>query len=179
MSLRQEKSDFLRYELGVLTLKGALSTRSDEAPIYAIAARWNRTSFKSALRKELQALELVYSTGCVSDEFHYQYISSFSERVSTSYGEFLHGGRLRFGVTQKLVNLHLKYLWVAGLIEEPPHCPIDGIIRDVAGLDYDWTRSDSKSEYETAISVLLRHAHPSSLAVWELQKFTRRDQNKV
>jgi hypothetical protein len=180
MPLHQDKTTFLRYELGILTLKAALSTRNGEAPIYASAFReYQRTPFKDALREELQAIEKVYSNGRVSEVFHCDYISSLAERVSQTHSKYLHSGRLRFGVAQKLVNLHLKYLWVGGFIEEPPHCPVDGIIRDLAGLNYDWTTSNSRTEYENAIASLLLQAHPSSLSVWELQKFRRRDQVEI
>ncbi|MFY3919845.1 hypothetical protein ACOTI7_20975 [Achromobacter xylosoxidans] len=103
-------------------------------------------------------------------------ISALADRISCQHEPSLYKGRFRHGVAQKLVNIHLKYLWAAGVIPEPPHCPIDGIIRDLAGLKYDWTVSDSVAEYEAAIAELRVRAQPRTLAIWELQEFRRRAQ---
>jgi hypothetical protein len=73
-----------------------------------------------------------------------------------------------------MINLHLKYLWVAGLINEPVHCPIDGIIRDLACIQYDWTRSDSIEDYKSGIVALKAVAGTKSLSQWELEEFRRR-----
>lgn len=177
MALCEDKTAFLRYEVGILTLKAALSTRSRAAPIYAAGFKENqRSPVRDALRKELIAMEAKYSGARVQEEKHVSYISGLASRLSAEHTMLLHGGRLRFGIAQKLVNLHLKYLWTAGLVEEPPHCPIDGIVRDLAKLPYDWTTSDSEGEYRAAIAALAVVAAPRSLAVWELQEFRRREQ---
>lgn len=85
------------------------------------------------------------------------------------------------GVAQKLVNVHLKYLWTAGFCPEPPHCPIDGIIRDIAGIDYTWTQSDSIEEYKVAIAKLKTLAEEKgfTLAQWELKVFRRREDEEL
>lgn len=112
-----------------------------------------------------------------TDPNHIAFIEEVAEGVSTELSMYLHNGRFRVGVAQKLVNVHLKYLWTAGFCPEPPHCPIDGIIRDVAGISYSWTRSDSIKEYEKAIQNLksISAAKKLSLAQWELQTFRRRE----
>ena len=178
MPPREDKTAFLRYEFGILTIKASLATRTEGAPIYLASYKEHqRGPFKDALRKELQNLESAYSNGRVAGPIHCEYIGAFADQLSKSHGEFLNDNRMRFGVSQKFVNLYLKYLWVAGLIEEPPHCPVDGIIRDLASLKYDWTTSDSRPEYEAAIATLAKRAHPRSLSGWELQEFRRREQS--
>lgn len=177
MSIHYDKTSFLRYELGILTFKAALSTRTGESPIYSKSCREHqRSPLKEKLRKELHDIESIYSKGRIEEADHCAYIADLANRISQSHGQCLHNGRFRFGIAQKLTNIHLKYLWVAGLIEEPPHCPIDGIIRDLANLNYDWTTNDSKEDYEEAIASLRSHALPRSLSVWELQEFKRREQ---
>lgn len=99
--------------------------------------------------------------------------------LSTELKSFLFNGRFRIGIAQKLVNLHLKYLWVADVISEPPHCPLDGIVRDLAGINYNWTRNDSISEYKDAITSLRKIATPRSLSAWELSEFRRPAQNLI
>jgi hypothetical protein len=180
MPVQEDKIEFLRYELGILTLKAALSTRAGGAPIYSAACREHqRAPIKSALRRELRELETAYSYGNISSADHCNYIASLANRISQTYRDSLHNGRFRYGISQKLINLHLKYLWSIGLIEEPPHCPLDGIVRDLANLNYDWTTSDSQEEYMEAIRALERLAQPRSLSVWELQEFRRREQENA
>ena len=88
----------------------------------------------------------------------------------------MHNDRFRIGIAQKLINLHLKYLWCSGVIQEPPHCPIDGIIRDVAKLNYDWIISDNIEEYKEAIESLnkISQRKHETLAQWELREFRQR-----
>lgn len=178
MPTQDDKNSFLAYELGLLSLKAALSTRTESWPIYATSCKVHqRNNIKAAFRIELVNLATTYSAGHVNEVDHLSLISAFADRISMQYGPSLYKGRFRHGVAQKLVNIHLKYLWAAGMIPEPPHCPIDGIIRDRAGLNYDWTSSDSAAEYEGAIAMLKKHAQPRTLAVWELQEFRRRAQS--
>lgn len=176
--MTNEKRRFLSYELGILSFKAALSTRNGQYPVYGKEVRtWQRTRVKSALRDWLVKIEEKYSGGIVTESNHISFIEEVAEGVSTELSMYLHNGRFRVGVAQKLVNVHLKYLWTAGFCPEPPHCPIDGIIRDVAGISYSWTRSDSIKEYEKAIQNLksISAAKKLSLAQWELQTFRRRE----
>lgn len=177
MPVHEDKIEFLRYEVGILTLKAALSTRAGGAPIYSASCKEHqRTPIKGALRRELRELEASYSYGNISSTDHCNYIASLANRMSQTYRDSLHNGSFRYGISQKLINLHLKYLWSIGLVEEPPHCPLDGIVRDLANLNYDWTTSDSQEEYVEAIRALKGLAQPRSLSVWELQEFRRREQ---
>lgn len=177
MHIQDDKSSFLAYELGLLSLKAALSTRAKDWPIYSANRKEHqRSEVKAAFREELDSLAPKYAKGPVSENDHVALISSLADRISHQHESSLYKGRFRHGVAQKLVNIHLKYLWAAGVIPEPPHCPIDGIIRDLAGLNYDWTVSDSVAEYEAAIAALRAHAQPRTLATWELQEFRRRAQ---
>lgn len=169
-------TDFLRREFRTLTLTGALSTRNGDARIYSSNPQEDqRKEFKKDLREELENLEAKYAKRRVKEKDHIKNLSAFANRLSEKHAPVLYEGRIRFGVAQKLVNLYLKYLWVIGLIKEPPHCPIDGIISGIAKLEYNWTVSDSKKEYRTAIEKLAGVANPRSIAVWELQKYKPRE----
>lgn len=175
MSIDAAKRDFLLYELGLLSLKAALSTRARGAPVYAqTCMKHQRGATKDGFRSVLVEILTKYSADDLDEDRHIKFIAETAELFSERHGASLHRGRLRFGVAQKLINLHLKYLWVAGIVREPVHCPIDGIVRDLAGLQYDWTTSDSQDEYAIAIEQLKRIAGTRSLAVWELEEFRRR-----
>jgi hypothetical protein len=136
-----------------------------------------RKEAKTTIRNVLVEIEAFYSNGGISDEAHIEFMVKVADELSVQLKDYLHGKRFRIGISQKLVNVHLKYLWIAGLCPEPPHCPIDGIIRDLAKINYDWTRSDCVDEYENAINSLKKLAYPKSLSVWELEAFRRRDDN--
>ena len=173
-----EKRRFLFYELGLLSFKAALSTRDSQYPVYDSGTKvWQRARAKSVLREWLIKVEEKYSIGSVTDLEHVSFIAEVAEGVTNELTVYLHKGRFRVGVAQKLVNVHLKYLWTAGFCPEPPHCPIDGIIRDAAGISYLWTRSDSIEDYQKAIQELklISGAKSLTLAQWELQTFRRRD----
>lgn len=175
MPITPSKHRFLIYELGLLSLKAALSTRDKEWPIYDPSKRGHqRSEAKAVLRDLLLEIATRYAEGAVSSEVHIQFIESAANDLSLKLSSTLHKGRFRVGVAQKFINVHLKYLWAAGLIPEPPHCPIDGIIRDIARINYHWTRSDSIEEYRNAVSALIVVASPKSLSVWELEEFRRR-----
>ncbi|MDP9711202.1 UNVERIFIED_ORG: hypothetical protein J2X80_003292 [Pseudomonas fluorescens] len=177
MMLKQAKSNFLLYEIGLLSLKAALSTRSEAWPVYASSSTHSqREKVKSSFRRVLEEISAKYTSERISEAEHVEYIDKLVLDFSEAHKNTLHGGRLRFGVAQKLVNIHLKYLWAAGFCEEPPHCPLDGIVRDLAKLDYDWTSNDCKSQYLRTISKLKLTAAPKSLSVWELHEFRRRAQ---
>jgi hypothetical protein len=174
----EEKKRFLSYELGLLSLKAALSTRDRQYPIYDKGTKvWQRTRAKNVLREWLVEIEGKYINGIVTEAEHISFIAEVAEGVSNGLATYLHRGRFRVGVAQKLVNVHLKYLWSAGFCPEPPHCPIDGIIRDAAGISYLWTRSDSIEEYKKAIQELktISATKGLTLAQWELKTFRRRD----
>jgi F420-0:gamma-glutamyl ligase-like protein len=161
----------------LLSLKAALSTRDGEAPVYAKGVKVHqRKKEKKVFRDVLESLEAMYSKGDVVEANHVDFIRRTADDISKALGNKLHNSRFRIGILQKLVNLHLKYLWTAGFIQEPPHCPIDGIIRDKAKINYDWTTSDSIEEYKQAVVDLKKVANGRSLAVWELDEFRRRDE---
>ena len=80
------------------------------------------------------------------------------------------------GVAQKLLNLQLKYLWCAGLVEMPPHCPIDRIILSHTRLRnrVNWTNMTTVSEYKQAIEAIKEKTGGKPIAEWELTTYNRR-----
>lgn len=176
------KHRFLSYELGLLTLKAALSTRDGGYPVYDKGSKpHQRSNAKRILRDLLAQIECKYSEKSISESEHIDFIIKVAENLSSKLKSNLYNGRFRLGVAQKLVNVHLKYLWTAGFCPEPPHCPIDGIIRDIAGIDYTWTQSDSIEEYKAAIAKLKTLAEKKgfTLAQWELEVFRRREDEEL
>ncbi|WP_298051123.1 hypothetical protein [uncultured Paenalcaligenes sp.] len=172
-----KKLDFLRYEVGLLSLQAALSTRNKNYPIYSDnCSGSSKKILKKRLRQELYNLEVKYIDGKVTSDQHCNNIELLSKKITEEFKDILYGNCFRFGVSQKILNLYLKYLWTMGIIAEPPHCPLDGIISTKADLYYIWTESDSRIDYESIIFDFSKIAYPKSCAVWELENFKRRDQ---
>jgi hypothetical protein len=168
---------FLKSELRLLTIAAALATRDNRWRVYKRSAKpAARDDARNRLREILIDIECKYAERILSEDKHIKFIESTAKTLSKDLGAFLRKGRFRIGIAQKLINLHLKYLWCAGLIEEPPHCPIDGRIRDIAGIAYNWTRSDDITEYKAAIKSLraIANAKKMRVAAWELAVFNRR-----
>lgn len=178
MEINNHKKRFLTYELGLLTLKAVLSTRDANFPIYKKNIAFHQRSVpQKEFREILSEIENKYIEKSITEEEHINFISEVSSRLTLTLNKYLHNGRFRIGVAQKLINLHLKYLWVSGFGYEPHHCPIDGIIRDIVKLKYNWTQSDCINENISAIKELKKEAarNKMSLSEWELVTFRRKN----
>jgi hypothetical protein len=106
-----------------------------------------------------------------SDDEHCAAIRRISDSLSARFGEILKGGRFRYGTSQKGFNLYLKFLWRLGALGDghPPHCPVDGIVLNTAGLTGSWTWSDDEQEYRHWINEIRKKAAPRTLADWEYE----------
>jgi len=104
----------------------------------------------------------------VSDSQHCEIIQRISDTLSSTFGELLIDGRLRYGTSQKALNLYLKYLWRLEIITAtPPHCPVDRQVLTAGGIDGTWTKCDSEKQYMEWIGMLRVKAKPLCLAEWE------------
>jgi hypothetical protein len=163
---------FLNYEFASLSLVAALATRNPKAPVYRSGASEDqKTRVKESLRETLGALAEQYRAEMPCEAGHVANISTLASYASGEFGDALYESKFRFGVAQKLLNLYLKYLWVTNYIDEPPHCPIDGRIAEKADLNYQWTSSNSESEYMRAVLLLRSRVAGESIAHWELREF--------
>jgi hypothetical protein len=106
----------------------------------------------------------------ISDEEHCAAIERIADVLSNNFRDYLSGGRLRFGTSQKAFNLYLKYLWALNMAERPPHCPVDSVILGKLGIDGSWTKCDSSEVYMTWIEAIRRRLN---LAEWELEAWLR------
>ena len=95
-----------------------------------------------------------------------------ADALSSDYKGDLVLGRLRIGTVQKALNLYLKTVWcMEPSWPTPPHCPVDRIILERAGINGSWTKLDSMSTYCEWIERLRKHASGNgfdSVAEWEL-----------
>jgi len=165
---------FFHNEFATLSLMAGLGTRNAAATVYtANATAADRDAIKRSLRDALLLLGQQYRAGNVKEAEHVGNIRQFPAGLPAALAHKLSGVRLRFGVAQKVVNLYLKYMWVAGHIGKPPHCPIDGLIAQKARINYRWTTSNSEADYLQAVAALRARAAGQELADWELAEFEK------
>ena len=127
-----------------------------------------RQEWARLLSKEAQAYK--NADHPISDEQHCAAIARIADALSSEFGEILAEGRLRFGTSQKALNLFLKYLWAFHEIQMPPHCPIDSVVLDRAGIAGSWTKCDSAEEYMGWINEIRKRL---TLAEWENEIWLR------
>lgn len=175
------KSKFIINELWHLAIAGAFQ----RAGIYKPGAdEEQKAIFKKELKTDLEGfIQAQYSTACTETQ-HIKNIKQLSEH-SQKYASLLKNGQLNIGVSQKVLNLFLKYLWCLKLVPTPPHFPIDRTIQVTLNtkakqLDIPsstlkpWTQLETIEEYMEIIALAKRvRDHKTeyklvSLAVLEL-----------
>lgn len=109
----------------------------------------------------------------VSDVRHCEAIQRISDRLQVKFGQLLSNGHLRYGTSQKALNLYLKFSWRLGKVAMPPHCPVDRTVLNAGGIDGVWTKCDSVDQYMGWINGLRARARPLSLSEWEYQIWLR------
>ena len=112
----------------------------------------------------------------VEEEVHIEHIKSIC-RYTEGHNDLLENGKLNFGISQKLLNLYLKYHWCMGLIPTPPHFPVDSIIQKKLDLKViPWTKMTDENDYLSIINsakINLKKYNCDSLAELELLLFVR------
>jgi len=149
----------------------------------------DRKHFREALHIFIKNIALTqYVTKTVDKDTHISNIKSISEFTAKSeFSYLLNNGQLNFGISQKLLNLYLKYLWCMDKIETPPHFPVDRIIQEnlnkqakELGLEKRaitaWTQIETENEYMEVIlyaTKILKCSGFKNLAELELELFER------
>ncbi|WP_010520897.1 hypothetical protein [Aquimarina agarivorans] len=169
------KQKFINKEIWLLSTMGAFQ----RANIYRQqVSETVKSEFKANLHAFInQLIENVYKTN-LSEEKHIKMIWSVSEYTKNNFTSVLNKGQLNFGVSQKLLNLYLKYLWCLECIPTPPHFPVDRIIQNKLKVPklYAWTQIESEKPYLEIIQhakQVLQNSTYSSLAELELHTFNR------
>jgi hypothetical protein len=106
---------------------------------------------------------------------HYKIIEKMSGDFTENFSSILQDSRFRIGVSQKLLNLFLKFHWCAKYIKEPVHCPFDKNIIDQlqleSGIENKWTLMDDIETYKKYVDAAKSIAGNNNLSIaeWELQ----------
>lgn len=190
----EEKKQFIIEECMLFSVQAGLQTRNKNFPVYnnkkdllttqrEIKYQTDNTSnLKLAIFDFLGNYMVEIQKYGISEEVHIARIQKMAQQLTSQFKLVLHQGRFRIGVSQKIINLFLKYMWSLGEIPEPCHCPVDGIVKskilkDRPFLDLvDWTRLDDIDEYKKYINGIreLTTVKNQSVAEWELENWGRR-----
>ena len=165
LDINVEKEKFLRWQFFILTVSASFS----RANIYRdVASEARKKEFKDTLFIAINSI----ANNLQNIKSESDYISRIQMIIhqSNNCDDILQGGQLRFGVAQKVVNLYLKYLWCAGIIETtPPHFPLDRLIQKGSKI-INWTSLDDSEEYLKKINEI----HPDKdKAEWELREYNK------
>lgn len=169
------KIQFIHSELWILTIGGAFQ----RANIY------NSETISEKVKKDFRNQLFGFVNDIVpnyrkniGDNTHISNILEISRYSENEFSTILNNNRLNFGVSQKLLNLYLKYLWCLDEIGTPPHFPVDRIIQSKLKVPtlYAWTQITDEKPYLEIINYArkkLENLDYSSLAEMELDLFSR------
>lgn len=166
------QQQFLRYTYAVESISAALRTRNKNGKIYAPGViEKRREEFKKHLL--WYVLNLWPDVSYLSKEEMLLEIEKLSNDLSSQFEDILNGGRFRIGVSQKVLCLFAKFLWVSGQLQNPPPLiPYDGIVKEKIGLMVipNWTVLDSMEEYNEVIDEI-ESVSDGRPAEWELEQW--------
>jgi len=172
------KEKFLNNEFWTLTFGAAFQ----RANVYNDnVSDSDKSLFKTKTREYIENTLLShYLNNLVSDELHIDNINKLSV-FTEQFHNILQNGKLNFGVSQKMLNLYLKYLWCHNKIIEPPHFPVDRRIQENIGFKpvVSWTKFEDSIDYMRIINfVREKNNHYPTIAEYELDHFERRIKTK-
>jgi hypothetical protein len=169
------KETYLNNEIWTLTFGAAFQ----RANVYEKSATDDskKQEFKQNTRAFIEnKLIPIYKKGKVDETTHVKCITQLND-FTKAYQNILNVGKLNIGVSQKLLNLYLKYLWCLGRIDTPPHFPVDRRIQEILGFAdiISWTKVTKVEDYMKIIDQSKKHlGKHKSLAELELNVYERR-----
>jgi hypothetical protein len=168
------QDNFIQNEIWTLTFSAAFQ----RANIYnELATERLKKDFKIKLKNyiENELLTFYARNENIADDIHIKNIQAVSN-FTANFSNILNNGRLNFGVSQKLLNLLLKYQWCIYEYPVPPHFPVDRRIQDILNLrpTLAWTRIINSSDYMRIIEEVRTFAGSTPIAQYELEYYERR-----
>ena len=187
IELEQYQESFMNSEIWMLVFTASFQ----RANVYVTEAdEKEKKSFKFMTAGHIDSFISSYANNDINDDEHISNIKSI-ENYSKHFDHLFNGGKINFGIAQKMLNLYLKYLWCLGRIKEPPHFPVDRIIQQELNLEAGglklpklkiepWTKFSDESYYLEIINhariicALDDASDKLSLAQLELKLFNRK-----
>ena len=163
-----DKREFIHNDIWVSTFYAAFQ----RIKIYkdSNVSDVERKAFREGIKEYVNRLVQQYYINGTDDEQHIKNIEDLCNWVSNKYGGILRNNKLTFGVAQKILNLHLKFLWCLNEIREPPHCPFNSKILGNIREPKRWCEFDI-DDYKRVVLLAKQEIKTKSLAEWELEKW--------
>ncbi len=168
MNLNEEKKYFLKDQFWSLTISAAFSRANVYAKNLSKEMESEKFTFKYKLFKFIdEMVSSQYGLRKVEEEQHIENIISI-QKFTNEFEVILEKKHLSVGVCQKLLNLYLKYLWCANIIEfTPPHFPLDRLIQGKK-IYTNWTELEDSTQYKEIINKI---RNEQNKAIWELEEY--------
>lgn len=175
MSNMDKKLKYLERELWIMAWNASVQ----RVVLYKKGAQQNqRDEFARNVKKHVKDHIIPQYRATVEASRHCENIRGLIEYANGVCTGVLGEDGYKYGVAQKLLNLALKYYWCLGLINEPPHCPVDRIVIDKTYLrgKMNWTEILTERQYLDIIRAIKTEAEKQncSIAQWELSSYERR-----
>ncbi|MAU17157.1 MAG: hypothetical protein CMH46_16640 [Muricauda sp.] len=181
------QNKFIYNEIWTLTFGAAFQ----RANVYVKGAKSDeKKKFKKYLQQfiETDILPVYQNNNKIDDKTHIHQIKSISDASHgyISSNILSNNHRLNFGVSQKLLNLLLKYLWCLFDYPEPPHFPLDRRIQEslfvlakksniLPKSIVSWTQINDSDDYMAIIEYIrVNFLYNQTLSQFELEHFERR-----
>jgi hypothetical protein len=170
-----EKMKFIQDEVWLVTVNAAFQ----RANVYKESADEQEKKYlRNMLKLEIEHEILSDYNHEVSDAKHIANIYRI-KRSSENFSQILNHGSFSFGVSQKILNLYLKFQWCLDRIKStPPHFPVDRRIQTALKIRniVSWTTAMGEKEYMDIIKIArekLKQFNVENIAELELFLFER------
>ena len=168
-----------------MILRNTLTAAVQRAGVYQPGTDMRtKTRFRKAGEKWLTEFGARYVRATVTKDGWCDEIHSVCRSLEQEFKHHLRGGRIRFGIGQKMVSLYLKYLWLMSFDEakRPLFAVLDRGVMKAAGISGNWTHLDNRIEYIRIVEAVDRHALQSGYidgAQWEADEWPKLGFNRI
>lgn len=182
-NIQNQKESFLKSEFFMLSWTAAVQQRNEGQKLFKDnISDEKKNEFKKNLFEFSETILKTYKNRRVKSDVHHENLLQVHKFISEGKEIFTEASyAFNFSTAQKYFNMMCKYYWCAGFIEEPPELPVDSINLSNIGKNDSWTKGIiTKSDYEKVIEEFCSNEsvlNESSLAVWELKNWNRRQTN--
>ncbi len=171
-----DKEIFLQDEIWLVTISAAFQRANVFVPN---PDELRKEALKKMVRGYIDNTILYNYHHDIIDDQHIENIYQIQD-YSKNFRDILTNGSFSFGVSQKILNLYLKFQWCLGRLKSiPPHFPVDRRIQKELSLPkiVAWTRDMEEEEYLNVINYArekLNYYKKDNIAELELYLFKRR-----
>lgn len=161
-----------------MILRNSVNAALQRANIYGCGTDVQlKREFKEKAKVWLVAFGNRYSWEKASEENWCNEVQSLANTLTEEFGNYLTGKRLRIGISQKMISLYLKYLWLLGEDDKKPlFAVLDRTIMKEARVKDppNWTELDNIDDYKSISHQINEFAESENYpdgAKWEAEEW--------